>query len=401
MNSIAHFRGIVRFAGLALALGAATAPAHATDFKQAGPVVTVTADGGKVEVAGASLDVTGSASSVRAAGALVNLNVTTTGDLDAAGAQVNVSGSTGGKLNVVGGVLDVSGTVAGDANVGGAVVKLNVQSAGSVHVGGASVTIAGTNTVAGRLEAYGANLVIGGHVTGPVKAGGAVVTFDGIADASVEIAASKVILGPNARITGDLLVRSLNPPELQTGSVVSGSVTQEQPQTWWAVAPWQWVAGVALAVAAGTILTGLVLMLFGGHVFTTATEHVRHRPLSSFLFGILTLVLVAFVGIVLVFTAIGISVGAAILLVLPFLVVFGHSVAAAGIASAVLVRRPGEIGVPTAIFMLVIGAIVLVALTLIPWVGPIIGLIALILGTGAFTRTVGGRLRRAEPRPIV
>jgi hypothetical protein len=243
--------------------------------------------------------------------------------------------------------------------------------------------------------------MIAGHITGPVKAGGAVVTFDGQTDGSLEIAASKVVIGPNARIAGDLLVRSLNAPELQPGNVVSGTVTQEQPQTWWAVAPWQGVLIFAAAVAAGIILTGLVAMLFGGQVFTTATEHVRHRPLSSFLFGILTLVLVPFVAVVLMVTVIGITVGIAVLLLLPFLIVFGHAVAAAGIASAVLIRRPGTIGTGSAILMLIIGAIVLVALGLIPWVGPIIVMIALVLGAGAFTRTVGGRLRRAEPQPMV
>jgi hypothetical protein len=364
-------------------------------------MVSVAGDGGKVEAAGASVDVSGTASSVGAAGALVNVSAATTGNTDIAGAQIAVTGSTAGNLGVVGAVIDATGTVGGDTKIGGAVVKVGLQTTGNLHVGGASVVLTTTNDVRGNLEAYGANVTIAGHVGGTVAAGGAVVTFDGQADGAVEIAASRVVIGPNARIAGDLTVRSLNAPELMPGSVVSGTVSQEQPQTWWAVAPWQWVAGVALAISAGVILTGLVLMLFGGHVFTTATEHVRQRPLSSFLFGILTFVLVAFIGVVLVVTIIGISIGAAVLLLLPFLLVSGHAVAAAGIASALLIRRRGEIGVPTAILMLVIGAIVLVGLGLIPWVGPIIALIALTLGTGAFTRTVAGRIRRADPRPVV
>ncbi len=375
--------------------------AHATDFKQAGPMVSIAADGGKVEVAGASVEVSGMASSVRAAGALVTVTTASTGDTQVAGAQVAVSGSTGGVLNVAGAVVDVTGTVTGDAVVGGAVTKVNLQAGANLHVGGASIVIAPTNDVRGKLEVYGAVVTVSGHIAGPVESGGASVTFDGQADGPVTIAATRVVIGPNARIGGDLTVRSVNAPELAPGSVVSGTVHQEQPQTWWAVAPWQWVAGVALAIAAGTILTGLVAMLFGGHVFTTATEHVRHRPLSSFLFGILTIVLIGFIGAALLITAIGWSVGGAVLLLLPFLLVFGHAVAAAGIASAVLLRRSGPIGVPTAILMLVIGAIALVALGLIPWVGPFIVLIALVLGTGAFTRTVGGRLRRAEPQPVV
>lgn len=397
MRRVNAFRHLILAGALLLGAGAA----HATDFKQAGPMVSVAADGGAVQVAGANVEVTGSASSVRAAGALVTVDVASTGKTEVAGAQVAVSGSTDGDLNVAGAVVDVTGTVTGNAAVGGAVAKVNLQAGGNLHVGGASVVLAPTNDVRGKLEAYGAVVTIAGHVVGPVEAGGASVTFDGTTDGAVTIAATRVVIGPNARIAGDLTVRSVNAPTLTPGSVISGTVNQEQPQTWWAVAPWQWVAGVALAIAAGVILTGLVAMLFGGHIFTTATEHVRHRPLSSFLFGILTIVLVGFIGIVLVFTAIGWSVGGAVLLLLPFLLVFGHAVAAAGIASAVLIRRHGEIGIPTAILMLVIGSLALVALGLIPWVGPIIVLIALVLGTGAFTRTIGGRLRRVEIRPVV
>ena len=88
-------------------------------------------------------------------------------------------------------------------------------------------------------------------------------------------------------------------------------------------------------------------------------------------------------------------------MIIPLLLTFGHAVAAAGIASGLLIRRRGEIGIPTAILMLIIGAIALVAIGLIPWVGPALACIALVLGTGAFTRTIGGRIRRAEPRPMV
>jgi cytoskeletal protein CcmA (bactofilin family) len=388
--------------GLALALAGLTGGAAlATDSRQAGPMVSVTGDGGNIEAAGASVNVTGTASRLRAAGALVTVNAASTGDTEVAGAQVAVSGSTGGNLRTGGAVVDVSGTVTGNADVGGAVVKVSLSTAGNLRVGGASVVIAPANDVRGSLQAFGAVVTIGGHIGGPVQAGGAVVTFDGQADGAVEIAGSRVVIGPNARIAGDLTVRSLNAPEIQAGSVISGTVSQEQPQTWWSVAPWQVAAVVAAAIAAGTILAGIVLLLFGGHVFTTATEHVRHRPLSSFLFGILALVLIPFVAIVLMVTVIGLSIGFAILFILPLLLTFGHAVAAAGIASGLLVRRRGDIGVPMAILMLIIGAIVLVLLGLIPWVGPILVLIALVLGVGAFTRTIGGRIRRAGPSPMV
>lgn len=394
-------RGPIVAAGLAFAFAGITTTASAGDISQAAPMVDVTGDGGNIEVAGAGVTVAGTATKVQAAGALVTVNATSTGDVSIAGAQVAFSGSIGGNLKAAGAVVDVTGNVVGKADIGGAVVKVALTTGGRLFVGAASLTIASSNDVRGELQAYGAVVQIGGHIGGPVHAGGAVVTFDALADGAVEISGNRVIIGPNARIAGDLTVRSMNAAEIQTGAIVSGAVNQVQPPTWWGVAPWQWTAVIAAAIAAGTVLAGIVLMLFGGHVFATATENVRHRPLSSFLFGILALVLIPFVAAILMVTVVGLSVGFAILFILPLLVIFGHAVAAAGIASALLIRRHGENGIFLGLVMLIIGAIVLVAIGLIPWVGPALVGIALILGTGAFTRTVGGRIRRAEPRPMV
>jgi hypothetical protein len=386
-------------ASLALALIAFAAPsAFAGDVMEAGPVVTVTGDGGKVQAAGASVTVTGTAAEVKAAGAQIESHVDTTGDLDLAGAQITVTGNVGRDLNAMGASLDISGKVARNASIAGAVVKTNISVAGWFRVAGATVTLGPATDIVGSLKAGGALVTIEGHVGGNVQAGGGVVTFNGIADGPVDIAAHTVVIGPNARIAGDLTVRSTNPPQIATTAVVSGTVKQIEPPTWVPVAPWVWVLGFAAAIAVGTILGGLVLLLFGGHVFGVATEHVRHRPLSSFLFGILTFVLVPFVAVILMVTIVGISVGFAVLLLLPFLIVFGHAVAAAGIAGAVLMRRPGEVGPLLGFLMLVVGAIILVLIGLIPWVGPALVGIAIILGTGAFTRTLGHRLRRADPR---
>jgi hypothetical protein len=392
------------FAAVAVALalfGLGTTAGMATDIRQAAPTVNVTGDGGPVQVAGASVSVAGVAASVRAAGALVSVNVTTTAGISVVGAQVSVASTVGGNLKAGGAVLDISGSVTGNADIGGAVVKAGLTVGGSLHAGAANLTLLPNTEVHGDLAAFGAVVSIAGHVTGKVNAGGAVVTFDGQADGPVEIAGNRIVIGPDAKIAGDLTVHSMNAPEIAQGAVISGTVNQIQPSTWWSIAPWTWALAVAAAVAAGTILAGIVLMLFGGHVFRVATENVRHRPLSSFLFGILAFVLIPFVAAILIATLVGITIGFAVLLILPFLIIFGHAVAAAGIAAGLLIRRRGELGVGITLLMLIIGAIVLVGLGLIPWVGPAIVGIAVVLGTGAFTRTIGGRLRRADPAPLI
>jgi hypothetical protein len=388
--------GLATAIALALAGLGATA-GMATDIRQAGPTVNLTGDGGQVQAAGANVTVSGNATSVRVGGALISVNATTTAGVSAMGAQVTVAGTVGGNLKTAGAVLDISGTVAGNADIAGAVVKSGLVVSGRLRAVGANLTLLPVTDVHGDLMAFGAVVTIAGHTGGKVTAGGAVVTFDGQTDGAVEITGKRVIIGPDAKIGGDLTVRSPNAPEIATGAVISGTVSQVQPSTWWSVAPWTWALAFAAAVAAGTILAGIVLMLFGGHVFRVATENVRHRPLSSFLFGILVFVLIPFIAAILMVTIVGISIGVAVILILPFLVIFGHAVAAAGIAAGLLIRRRGELGVGSSLLMLIIGAIVLVALGLIPWVGPAIVAIAIVLGTGAFTRTIGGRLRRVDP----
>jgi hypothetical protein len=381
-------------AAFALALASLPFSASATDLTEAGPAVSVTGDGGQVRAAGASVTVVGSTTTVKAAGAIVDIGVTASGDVNAAGAQINLNGAVAGDVRAAGATLDMRGQVGGDVYLAGAVVRSNLQAQGRVRAGAAALTFGEATDIRGNLQAGGAMVTIGGHVGGKVEAVGGLVTFDARADGPVELSGDRIVIGPNAHIAGDLTVRSRHDPKSDTAAVINGQVIAIEPPTWWQMAPWVWMLAVASAIAAGTVVAGVVLMLFGGRVFATATEHVRHRPLSSFLFGILVIVVIPFVGAVLIATVVGLTIGLAVVLLLPFLIVGGHAVAAAGIASGLFIRRHGEIGPLLSFVMLLIGAILLVAIGLIPWVGPALVTIAVVLGAGAFMRTIGARIRR-------
>ena len=175
----------------------------------------------------------------------------------------------------------------------------------------------------------------------------ALVTFNGATDGSVDVRGGQVIVNAPARIGGDLVVCSLRRAGDRRRC---GDHRRRSPgssrRTWWSGDPrWAWVVGFAVVHRRGTVLAGIVLMLFGGGVFADATEPcpppaavelpVRHPgadpdPVRR-----------------------GRPDGDArrhlrrprVLLILPFLVVFGHAVAAAGIAGGILVRRTGELGV--------------------------------------------------------
>ncbi len=389
-------RFVLVLVGLA-SLPVPAAVAQSATVQKADTVVDVAANGERVKVAGATVSVSGKAADVRAAGANVTVTGEVSGDVRAAGAMVNVDSNAGRNEFVAGAAVDVRGQVGKDLSAAGAVLTINAVVGGDLRAGAAVMTIGPGSDIAGSFQGGAANLRIGGHIAGPVKVGGALVTFNARANGSVEIDGSKVVIGAPARIGGDLIIRSVSEPQIDPGAVITGKVSRIAPPQWWPLSPWSRAAIFAALVATGTIVTGIILMIFGGRVLATATDHVRLRPGSSLLIGLVTVVLIPVIAAVVMATVVGISAGIAILLLLPILTVFGHAVAATGIASGIFVRDRGRLGPVRTFLLLVIGAIVVALVWLIPWVGWALGAIILLFGIGALARTLGARIRRVEP----
>ena len=385
----------LKAAGFALVLAVVPAllvAAQGDETQYTGALVNVAASGGDIRAAGAAVTVAGTAANIKVAGAEVNVSAEAAGSIWAAGARVTLSGPVAAAVKAIGATIVVSGKIGGDVDLAGGAVDVNSAIGGNLRAGGATVSIGKEATVAGTLSAGGANVVFDGHVTGPVNLGGAVVLFNGTADGPVSIAGAHVVIGSGAHIGGDLTIQSAGNAVITDGATIAGKVSRVQPPEW-STPPWAWRLGLAVAIAIGTVLTGIVLILFGGRIFITATEHARHRPMSSFLIGLLVVLLIPAVAIILMATLVGLSVGFSILLLMPAILVFGHAVAAAGIATGLLVRSVGPLGLGRGVLMLVIGAVIIVAIGFIPWVGGWAVAIVLLLGAGALARTVGAKLR--------
>lgn len=390
---------VVAFIGLAGLLGG-LALAQSGAMPEEAAIVDIVAAGESVQAAGAIVRVTGSAATVNAAGATVDVRGDVARDVQAAGARVEIGGTIGGDLKAGGANVTVRGQVANNIDLGGAVVHVGAAVGGRLRVGGAVVTLGPGADIGGRLQGGAASMQVGGHIAGPVEIGGAVVNFNARTDGPVTISGGQVIIGPTAEIGGDLTVRSRLEPTIAEAAAIAGQVRRvDPPWSFWNVSPWAGPVAIAILMAGGTIISGIVLMLFGGRLLPVGANHVRLRPGSSFLLGIATFILVPLVAGILAVTVFGITAGIAVLLILPFLLVFGHAVAVSGIAAGIFVRDRRELGLVRVFFMLIIGAIVVALVALIPWVGPFVVFIVLLLGLGALTRTLGSRVRRVEARP--
>lgn len=389
--------GVASLAFAVAVFAAGITPGHA----QAPPppstgnaVVEIVGDGGEIRAAGATVTITGTASRVDAAGARVEVNATVSGPVRAAGALVTVTGSVDGDLKAAGGTVEVNGRFGSRVYLAGAAILFNGSVAGDVAAGAASTEFGPATDIAGSLSAGAASLVVAGKIGGPVYLGGASVTFNATASGNVEIEGGRVTIGPLAVIGGDLTIRTLTPPTIDPGARITGKTIVQEPRFWWLMSWWTWKLIFAVVMAAGTILAGAVLIGVFRGAFEDALGHATVRPFSSGLIGLVTIVLLSLIAGVLMATVIGFSFGLALLLLLPFLVVAGHTVVATCIGVWVF-DRTGEPRSYGRLFLyLLAGAILLALVWLIPWAGCVIVVLAIVVGTGAWVRSLASRLRR-------
>jgi hypothetical protein len=378
------------------AFAAGMSQGHAQEPRpaSAGPVVEIIGDGGEIQVAGANVTITGTASRVDAAGATVEVNATVSGAVRAAGALVTVAGSVDGDLKAAGGSIEVNGRFGARVYLAAAAIRFDATAARTVEAVAASIEFGPASDVAGRLSALAASLTVAGKIGGPADLGGATVFFNGTAAGNVTIEGGRVTIGPLAVIGGDLTIRTLTPPVIDPGAKIAGKTIVEEPPIWWLLSGWTWKLISAVVMAAGTILAGAILIGAGRGAFEDALGHATVRPFSSGLIGIVTLILLPVVAALLMATIIGFSFGLALLLLLPFLIVAGHTVVATCIGVWIF-DRTGEPRSYGRLFVYLLAGAVLIALVwLIPWAGGVVVALAMLVGSGAWVRSVMSRLRR-------
>ncbi|MEP2745819.1 MAG: hypothetical protein ABJP87_19020 [Bauldia litoralis] len=386
-----------------LASGPSATDALAASGKtsKTGAAVQITGNGEKVDASGASVVIRGTASKISAGGALVDIQAKVDGDVEAGGAQVSIAGDVGGDLHVGGGLVEISGSVGGEAYVGGAVVRFNATAAKDVKAGAATLEIGSDAKIAGALYGGGASVTLDGAVDGVVDVWGAAVIINGKAGGDVTVSADQVIVASTATIAGDLIVRSKNDPVIEDGASITGQVRIEEPRPWFVVPDWLLAIGAAVIAIAGAILAGAILLLIGRGAFEEGLGKAAFRPVSSGLIGLALLIILPIIAVILMTTVIGLSFGVALLMVVPFLLVAGHAVAAGCIGMWILDRSGGPRSAGRLIVFIILGAVILGVIWLIPVAGPIVAFLAMLIGTGAYLRTLIHRMRHGAGLPPV
>lgn len=362
--------GLAQFAWLAQ-------PASAADLRQ-GTDVTVArtetvnddvyAGAGTITIAGT---VNGN---VIAGGGTVTVAGTVTRDLIVGGGTINVTGHVGGSIIAAGGNLTINGPVAQDIVITGGTIDI-----GSGATVGRDLLIAGGSAtvsapITRRVRMSSGSLTLRNRVGGEVRGRVDHLKLDG------------------AQIGGNLDYTSNNAVELVNGARVAGRTTRHMPTDEGGGAGNGFLGWLRELI--GFLALGLLLIFLLPGISARSIDRLRAEPWPSFGIGAAILVITPIVALI-VFI-IGVLIGGwwlGVLLVPIWLLVLAVGYVVSGfLVGRLLFARLGWGGYHDALLG---GLFVLTVLGLIPVLGGLIGLAALVFGAGALALTVGrGSWRR-------
>jgi hypothetical protein len=268
------------------------------------------------------------------AGGRIQVNAPVKGDLIAAGGKVSINADVGGKVIAAGGIIEMNGSVGTNLiAVGGKVNVMNTTTVGrDALLSGGSVTNAGT-------------------VNGTLRVGSSNFQNTGTAGSTV-----------------------IDSPQNHKETNQAGDRSKD-------LGNWSWISAVlALLMALGFLIIGLVLIVLFPGAATAVGGSVLNHPVRTLIFGIGGLIGGGIICLLLLISIVGIP-----LALLVALLLMATTTVSGLVTSLALGRFLGDVLKMTAspLILFIIGFVLLNLLQLIPILGGIIWLIALLLGTGA------------------
>ena len=353
--------------------------AAAADLRQ-GPDVTVSAGqtvSDDIYAAAGTITIAGTVNgSVLAAGGTITVSGNVSRDLMVAGGTINVTGKVAGSIRAVGGNLTLNGPVEQDVVITGGMVDVG----SGATIGRDLVIAGGTATVsapvARRIRMASGNLTLRNRVGGDVIGNVDHLRLDG------------------AQIGGNLDYTSNNQVELVNGARVAGTTTRHTPTDRGNVS--NGFVGWLRALI-GIAALGLLLILLLPRFSSRSIDILRAEPWLSLGIGAVILVVTPIVAVI-VFI-IGLLIGGwwlGLLLIPLWILALALGYVVSGFLLGRLVFAQLGWGRYHDALALVGGLFILAVVTLIPVLGWLVGLAALVFGSGALALAV---VRRARLRP--
>jgi cytoskeletal protein CcmA (bactofilin family) len=335
------------------------------------------------------------------AGRTVQIRAVVADDVFAAGRDVTFENAMVRNTVVAGYDVEQLGGTAADMIA----AALNLKIAGTVEddlvAAARSMRISSEARIGGDVRLASETIEMEGHIGGSMRAAARRITISGEIAGKADLLAERIVIAAGANIAGDLIYRSERKPEIADGATISGEIRRVEvdipdPRAFAGA-----ILGIGLLIALSWILAILVLIavvqLAFPNVTSEAAGQLRARPWSNLGRGVAIHLLAAVLAGLLFGSIVGIPIGAALVMAAAVIWLLGLVTVSACVGlyvrgwlrGSVDIRPAGRIGWALA------GAVILLLVALVPFVGVVVAGLAVAAGFGAAAAELWKRLRTA------
>ncbi|MBT8112170.1 MAG: polymer-forming cytoskeletal protein [Gammaproteobacteria bacterium] len=356
-------------------------------------IVLATDDEQDIKATGAKIRIISeNATNIYAAGARVTIEGKAKQDIWAAGALLDIDIETAGDLHAAGSRISVKGKVAGKARLAGADLKIDAEIGEILNAAAASIEISENAKLPANTSLAGALIEFHGAAKDNLSLYADEVVFSGQASGTVTIEGRNVQLDDTARIEGNLIIRSSEEAVISPNAIVVGEFTQtglEDSEFFKEHDDKFDGRGFFLILSTSIFLLGLILVIFARSFVEQGITTLRAQPGRSILLGLAVFFGIPLFVIASMFTILGIPIGVATLLLLPFLFILGFTTTTLGVSDWLLNRHNQPKKTGQRLLLLAAGVVLLVIIGFIPFLGGLLLSLALLFGLGVIAVTIG------------
>ena len=331
------------------------------------------------------------------AGPDVVLDATGRDDIFVAGETLAVVSDVTGSAHTAGRIVALKGKIGQDVYAAGYKVTLTGPVAGDASVVGYEVWFG--SAIGGDLRATGTKVTLDAPVAGYAMIAARTVTLNSAIAGDVSVAAEDIVFGPDARISGQLMLYedAENPREVPAYVISSDRIERHAIEEWEALADGKY-APFSLRQAARNFIYGVItIAVIAGIIAAIAPRHLTNMrvqlldaPFRTFWFGFLFLSVLIGSSVLLALTLVGIVVAplAIILAVLGAFMGYVVGSYALGVGLLMAAGRNPPNDLVERVVAAFIGALIVGLIGLIPVLGWIFVFALTLAGAGAITTRI-------------
>ncbi len=321
------------------------------------------------------------------------------GDIFAAGSMLFISGKENGDITAVGGTVNIAGASAEDIRLIGGNVTIGGNFSGEVMVIGGQIMVTPDTQIKKDSHIIGGMLSFSGNASGNLSMSGGTIYINGTIEKNLTIkTAKKVVIGSGAVIKGNLEYSALSEASIEEGAQILGITTFHKIEKAGAGRNSGAVFGFLFGLFALSYLIKLLLILTATYllwyiwrkdsadIVRLAKSHFGHSLFRGFVF----LVAVPAAAIISLVTVIGAFAGLFGLLLYAAILILAVPVAVL-LAASLLMKNRADFKW----FHILLGAVVLMAVNIIPFVGWIAALIVYLAALGALLGVLRPKFQRS------